>query len=41
MWSRVVDQEAGFMEVSTKAMHKQFGIPIEVLDGPAFISQFG
>jgi hypothetical protein len=41
MWSRVVGKEAGFLEVSTEVMHGQFGIPIEVLDGPAFISEFG
>lgn len=41
MWSRVVDQEVGFVQVSFEVMHKRFGIPIEVLDGPAFISKFG
>jgi len=29
------------VEVSIEVMHEQFGIPIEVLDGPAFISEFG
>ena len=41
MWSRVVGKEVGFVEVSIEVMHEQFGIPIEVLDGPAFISEFG
>jgi hypothetical protein len=41
MWSRVVDQEVGFVQVSSEVMHKWFGIPIEVLDGPAFVSKFG
>ena len=41
MWSRVVGKEARFVEVSTEVMYKRFRIPIEVLDGPAFISEFG
>lgn len=41
MWSRVVGKEAVFVEVSIEVMHGQFEIPIEVLDWPAFISEFG
>jgi hypothetical protein len=37
----VVGKEAGFVEVSIEVMHGQFGTPIEVLDGPTFISEFG
>jgi hypothetical protein len=29
------------VEVSIEVMHGQFEIPIEVLDWPAFISEFG
>jgi hypothetical protein len=41
MWSRVIGKEVGFVAVSADLMHRQFGIPVEVLDGPAFISEFG
>jgi hypothetical protein len=41
MCQRVVGKETGFVEVSIEVMHRQFGIPIEVLNGPAFISEFG
>lgn len=41
MWARVVGKEAAFVEVSIEVMHERFGIPVEVLDGPAFISEFG
>ena len=41
MWSRVVGKGAGFAVMSTEVMQKWFGIPIEVLDEPAFISDFG
>ena len=37
MWSRAMGKETGLVEVPTEVMHKQFGIPIEVLDGPAYI----
>jgi hypothetical protein len=41
MWSKVIGKEARFVEVSTEVIHKRFEIPIEVLDGPAYISEFG
>ena len=41
MWQRVVGREARFVEVPIEVMHRQFGIPVEVLDGPAFVSEFG
>jgi NmrA-like family len=41
MWGRVVWREAAFVEVPLEVMHGRFGIPVEVLDGPAFISEFG
>jgi hypothetical protein len=40
-WSKVVGKEATFAEVSIQVMHELSGIPIELLDGPAFVSEFG
>jgi len=41
MWSRVAGTDAGFLQVSIEVMDAQFGIPVEVLDGPGFIDEFG
>lgn len=41
MWSEVTGKNAAYVEVSVEAMHTKFGIPMEVLDGPAYISEFG
>ena len=40
-WSRVTGKETVLNEVSVDFMHKQFGVPLEVLGGPAFIEEFG
>jgi hypothetical protein len=41
LWSRVSGKEAIFVEVNIEAMHEKTGIPIEILDAPGFISEFG
>ncbi|KAH7391491.1 hypothetical protein BKA64DRAFT_696213 [Cadophora sp. MPI-SDFR-AT-0126] len=41
IWSKVTGKEAIVNEVTVDFMHKQFGIPLEVLGGPAFIEEFG
>ena len=41
IWSRASGKTAVFMEVSIEEMHRQFGIPIEVLDGAGYINEFG
>ncbi|KAF9889379.1 hypothetical protein FE257_007489 [Aspergillus nanangensis] len=41
IWQRVTGQEADLVEVTVQTMHDQFGVPWEVLDGPAFIQEFG
>ncbi len=40
-WSEATAKEGGFVEVSAESMNKEFGIPIEVLDAPGFIGEFG
>ncbi|KAG4412043.1 hypothetical protein IFR04_014811 [Cadophora malorum] len=40
-WSRVTGKETVLNEVSVEFMHKQFGVPLEVLGGPVFIEEFG
>ncbi|KAK0118253.1 hypothetical protein ONS95_012554 [Cadophora gregata] len=41
VWSRATGKEAVLNEVTVDFMHKQFGVPLEVLGGPAFIEEFG
>ncbi|KAL5316429.1 hypothetical protein ACEPPN_015476 [Leptodophora sp. 'Broadleaf-Isolate-01'] len=41
LWSTVTGKEAVLSEVTVEFMHKQFGVPMEVLGGPAFIDEFG
>lgn len=40
-WSEATRKEGVFVEVSAERMNKEFGIPIEVLDAPGFIEEFG
>lgn len=41
VWKRVTGWEAEVEEVDAKAMHERFKIPLEVLDAPRFIAEFG
>jgi hypothetical protein len=41
LWSRVSGKKAELVEVSVDVMHRQFGVPMEILDSPAFINEFG
>lgn len=41
LWARVSGRETEVVEVSLETMHKQFGIPMELLDSPGFIAEFG
>lgn len=39
-WSKVTGKQAVFVQMTMQEMHEQFGVPIEVLGGPAFIDEF-
>ena len=39
-WSRVVGKEAELVEVTAQLMHEQLKIPMELLDGAGFISEY-
>ncbi|KIW11194.1 hypothetical protein PV08_10494 [Exophiala spinifera] len=41
LWTRIIGQPVSFTSVTVETMNQQSGIPLEVLDGPAFISEFG
>ncbi|PVH83326.1 putative hscarg dehydrogenase [Cadophora sp. DSE1049] len=41
IWSKVTGKETVLNEVTVDFMHMQFGVPLEVLGGPAFIEEFG
>ena len=41
LWSRVSGKEASFVEVSIDTMHRQLGIPMEILDALGFLTEFG
>lgn len=41
LWSRLSGKEARFIEMGLQEMHDATGVPLEVLCGPAFISEFG
>ena len=41
MWTRVTRDECEFLHVSLEAMHKQTGLPLELLESPAFMGEFG
>lgn len=41
VWSSVTGKEARLVAVSIDFMHKQFGVPMELLDTPAYISEYG
>ena len=41
VWSRASGKEASLVEVTVEFMHQQFGIPMEVLEAPAFIVESG
>ena len=40
-WSRVTGKTARFVEMPVEEMSKVTGIPREILDGPAFVGEFG
>jgi hypothetical protein len=40
-WSEATGKEGMFVEVSAEKMNREFGVPIEVLDAPGFIEEFG
>lgn len=39
-WSKVTGKQTMFMQMDMQDMHEQFGVPIEVLGGPAFLDEF-
>ncbi|KAL1877370.1 hypothetical protein VTK73DRAFT_8665 [Phialemonium thermophilum] len=40
-WSKITGKPASFQELSLEVIHRVTGIAYEVLDGPAFIAEFG
>lgn len=40
-WSDVTGKEASFVQMERMEMSKKTGVPLEVLDGPGFIGEFG
>ncbi|KAJ5630844.1 uncharacterized protein N7484_010944 [Penicillium longicatenatum] len=40
IWSKVTGKQAMFMQMDMQDMHEKFGVPIEVLGGPAFLDEF-
>jgi hypothetical protein len=40
-WSEAMGKGGVFMEVSVEVLGKEYGIPVEVLDAPGFVSEFG
>jgi NAD(P)-dependent dehydrogenase (short-subunit alcohol dehydrogenase family) len=41
VWSGAMAKEGVFVTVSEEKMIKEYGIPVEVLDAPAFVGEFG
>jgi NAD(P)-dependent dehydrogenase (short-subunit alcohol dehydrogenase family) len=41
IWSRLTGKKAKFVQMGIQAIHELTGISMEVLDGPAFVSEFG
>lgn len=41
VWTRVTGREAEVVEVTPEWMNRELGVPMEVLDAPAFIEEFG
>ncbi|KAJ5291020.1 hypothetical protein N7478_000271 [Penicillium angulare] len=39
-WSKVTMKQARFIEMSMQEMFEKYGVPIEVLGGPAFLNEF-
>lgn len=39
-WKAVTGTDARFLEVSEEQMHRDTGLPYEVLDGPAFLAEY-
>ncbi|KAJ5622441.1 hypothetical protein N7528_005673 [Penicillium herquei] len=39
-WSKVTQREAVFVQMDMQDMHEKFGVPIEVLGGPAYLNEF-
>ncbi|KAJ5637552.1 hypothetical protein N7490_007431 [Penicillium lividum] len=39
-WSKVAGKQALFVQMDMQDMHEKFGVPIEVLGGPAFLNEF-
>ncbi|KAF4973674.1 hypothetical protein FZEAL_9266 [Fusarium zealandicum] len=40
-WREVTGKEAEFVQLSMEGMHELTGLPYEVLEGPAFIAEYG
>lgn len=41
LWSRVMGEESVYKQVTREFMHEKLGVPEEVLEGPAFMEEFG
>ncbi|KAJ5356477.1 hypothetical protein N7517_011086 [Penicillium concentricum] len=41
VWSRVLGKEVEFVQMTIKDMNEKTGLPVEILNGPAFIDEFG
>lgn len=41
IWSEATGKRGIYVEMSAEVMNKEYGIPIEVLDAPGFVSEFG
>ena len=41
MWSKASGQPADYDEVTVEYMNREFGIPMEVLDGTGYLPEFG
>ncbi|KAJ5497012.1 hypothetical protein N7463_008999 [Penicillium fimorum] len=41
VWTRVLGKEVEFVQTTVKGMNEKFGIPVEILKGPAFVDEFG
>lgn len=39
-WNAITGRDARFLQVSEEQMHKDTGLPYEVLDGPAFLAEY-
>ncbi|KAJ5939613.1 hypothetical protein N7466_002747 [Penicillium verhagenii] len=39
-WSKVTGKQTMFLQMDMQDMHEKFGVPIEVLGGPAFLNEF-